>query len=128
MRISIMKWFLYAVSLLWISAGCCMILYTRETKNVMERFLLQIDRRILSILPFIAGILFMLAASASSNPWFIRFLGFMGVAKGVFIFFDPNNLYDRVKNWYINSISDQTRRLWGVIALVLGTAVLSWIQ
>jgi uncharacterized protein YjeT (DUF2065 family) len=128
MRISIMKWFLYAVSLLWISAGCCMILYTRETRNVMERFLLQIDRRILSILPFIAGILFMLAASASSNPWFIRFLGLMGVAKGVFIFFNPNNLYDRVNNWYLNSISDQTRRLWGVIALVLGTAVLSWIQ
>ncbi len=128
MRISIMKWFLYAVSLLWISAGCCMILYTRETRNVMERFLLQIDRRILSILPIIAGILFILAASASLNPSFIRFLGFMGVAKGVFIFFAPNNLYDQVNNWYLNSISDQTRRLWGVIALVLGTAVLSWIQ
>ncbi len=122
-----MKWFLYAVSLLWISVGCCMILYTKETRNVMERFLLQIDRRILSILPFIAGILFIFAAPASSNPWFIRFLGVMGVAKGVFIFFDPNNLYDRINNWQLNSISDQTRRLWGIIVLVLGTAVLSWI-
>ncbi len=122
-----MKWFLYAVSLLWISAGCCMILYTRETRNVMERFLLQIDRRILSVLALIAGILFIFAAPASSNPWFIRFLGFMGVAKGVFIFFDPNNLYDRINNWQLNSISDQTRRLCGIIVLLLGTAVLSWI-
>ncbi len=104
-----------------------MILYTRETRNVMERFLLKIDRRVLAILPFTAGILLMLAASATRNPWVIGFLGVMGVAKGVVIFLNPNGLYDRVHNWHLNLISDQTRRLWGIIALVLGTAVLSWI-
>ncbi len=123
-----MKWFLYAVSLLWISFGCCMILYTRETRNVMERFLLKIDRRVLAILPFTAGIFMMMAASATRNPWVIGFLGVIGVAKCVVIFLNHNGLYDRVHNWHLNLISDQTRRLWGIIALVLGTAVLSWIM
>jgi hypothetical protein len=34
-----MKWFLYAISLIWIAGGCCMILYTSETKNFMERMI-----------------------------------------------------------------------------------------
>jgi uncharacterized protein YjeT (DUF2065 family) len=122
-----MKIFLYVISFIWIAGGCCMILYTSETRSVMDKMIQEIDRRILFIVPFIAGILFLFAASASHNPWFIRFIGLMGVAKGVFVLVAPDNLYDQINNWYLKSLSDQALRLWGIIALILGTAVLSWI-
>ena len=122
-----MKLFLYAISLIWIAAGCCMILYTSETRNVMNRMIKEIDRRIICIVPLIAGILFLFAASASSVPWFIRLIGLMGILKGVFVLVAPSNLYDQVNNWYLNSLSDQAHRLWGIIALILGTSVMSWI-
>lgn len=63
-----MKCFLYAISLIWIAIGSCAILYTSETRHVMGRMIKAIDRRILSIVPFIAGIVFLFAASVSRNP------------------------------------------------------------
>ena len=122
-----MKWFLYAISLIWIAAGCCSILYTSETRNVMNRMIKEVDRKLISIVPLIAGILFLFAASASSVPWFIRLIGLMGILKGVFVLVAPSNLYDQVNNWYLKSLSDQAHRLWGIIALILGTSVMSWI-
>jgi len=122
-----MKWFLYAISLIWIAMGCCIILYTSETRKVVKRTLEGTDRRIISILPFIAGVLFLFAASASRNSWFIRCIGLISVLKGVVIFLNPKDIYDDIIDWYLNSLSDQTHRLFGIITLILGTAVLSWI-
>ncbi len=122
-----MKWFLYAISLIWIAMGCCIILYTSETRKVVKRTLEGTDRRILSVLPLIAGILFLFAASASRNSWFIRCIGLISVLKGVVIFLNPKDIHDGITDWYLNSLSDQTHRLFGIITLILGTAVLSWI-
>jgi len=122
-----MKWFLYVISLIWISVGCCTILYTNETKNIIRSLIKTIDQKILSILPFIFGILFLFSASASRNPWFIRLIGFMGITKGLFIFINPKGFYDKFSDWYLNSLSDQTHRFYGIFVIILGTAVLSWI-
>jgi uncharacterized protein YjeT (DUF2065 family) len=78
-------------------------------------------------LPFIFGILFLFSASATRNPWFIRLIGFMGITKGLFIFINPKGFYDKLSDWYLNSLSDQTHRFYGIFAIILGTAVLSWI-
>ena len=123
----VMKWFLYAVSLAWITIGSCSILYTSETKRVFKNILEGTDRRLMSAIPFIAGILFILAASLSRYPWFIRFLGLWALMEGVFVFWNPNDLYDHFMTWHLNSVSYQYHRLWGIISLILGTAVLSWI-
>ena len=122
-----MKWFLYAMSLIWIAAGCCMILYTSETNSFMKRMIKKIDLRILSIFPFVAGVLFLLSASVCRFPWFIRFVGLMALVEGVMAFSNPHNLYNRILDWYFDSLSDQTHRLFGIITIILGTAILSWI-
>ena len=122
-----MKWFLYSISLIWISIGCCNILYTSETKNLMRRMIKGIDLKILSILPFVAGVLFLLSASVCRYPWVIRFIGLMSLIEGVLAFTNPSNLYDKLMDWYLDSLSDQTHRLFGIITIIIGAAVLSWI-
>ncbi len=122
-----MQWFLYAMSLIWIAIGCCIILYTDETKDVIRSIVKGVDLRILSILPFVAGVLFLLSASVCHYPWVIRFIGLMSLVEGVLAFFNPSNLYDRLMDWYLDSLSDQTHRLFGTITIILGTAILSWI-
>lgn len=122
-----MKWILYTISLIWVTYGACAILYTNETKNASQSMFKGIDHKILAVLPAVAGLLLILAASASRNTWFIRLIGVMGVIKGVFFFTNPHNLNDRVLDWFFESISDQGLRLHGIVALILGTAVLSWI-
>lgn len=122
-----MKWFLYAMSSIWIAIGCCIILYTDETKDVIRSIVKGIDLRILSILPLAAGVLFLLSASVCRFPWVIRFIGLMSLVEGVLAFSNPSNLYDRLMDWYLDSISNQTHRLLGTITIILGTAILSWI-
>jgi len=122
-----MKWFLYAISFLWITAGSLSIIYTTESRNVMKRLFEKTDRKILSVFPTIIGVLLFISASWSLHSWFLRMLGIMAVIKGVIIFINPKNLYDEMMNWYLNSLSDQTYRFLGIVWIIIGTAILSWI-
>ena len=122
-----MKWFLYAISLFCVTIGCCTILYVNESRNVLRNIFNKIDRKILSAFEAIMGILLVVSATASHHSWLIRLIGFMAVIEGVVIFFIPKNLYDELVDWYLNSASDQIYRLFGIVTLILGTAVLSWI-
>lgn len=122
-----MKWLLYAFSLIWISFGAGIIIYTRESKSMIKGFVTNLDRRILSVLPAIFGVFLIIAATESRHSWLIRLIGILAVLKGGFIFWNPQNLYDKIVDWYLNSVSDQTFRFFGIITLILGTVILSWI-
>jgi len=122
-----MKWFLYAISLIYISVGCCSILYTNETQKFIRSIFNNIDQKILSALPFILGILFILSASTTRIPWLFRLIGLMAVIEGVVFFLIPKDMYDKFMDWYLNSLSDQTYRLSGILGIIVGTAFLSWI-
>ena len=122
-----MKWFLYAIALIWIGSGAWMILYSHESRKVFKQWVKNLDRRILCTLPAVTGILLLLSAPWSRQSWLIRLFGILAVLKAGFIFWNPNNLYDKIADWYLNSVSDQTYRFFGIITLILGTAVLSWI-
>jgi hypothetical protein len=122
-----MKVLLYVISVFWIASGACMVLYTPEFRNVIRSFLKSMDRRVLAVLPAVFGVLLMAAASVSRNAWFVRLLGVIGLAKGGFIFTNPKGYYDQMLDWYLDQASDQTYRFFGIIALILGTALFSWI-
>ncbi len=122
-----MRWFLYAISVFWVAIGCCTILYTNETRNVLKNMFNKIDRKIISVIEVILGVLFLFSATASHHSWFIRLIGIITVIEGGIIFFIPKNLYDELVDWYLNSALDQTYRLFGIISLIFGAAVLSWI-
>ena len=123
-----MKWFLYVISFLWITAGSWFIIYTTEYRNVMKRLFDKTNRKVLSVFPAIIGVLLFISASWSLHSWFLRMLGIIAVIKGGIIFFNPKNLYDEMMNWYLNSLSDQTYRFFGIISIIIGTAILSWIS
>jgi uncharacterized protein YjeT (DUF2065 family) len=121
-----MTWFLYLISGAMIAIGACAILYTGETRDTLKP-LSSMNRIALSTLPVAFGVLMIISASACLHPWLIRFLGLLGVAKGVFIFMNPKGMYQKTLQWYFESVSDQGHRLMGMISVILGTAVLSWI-
>lgn len=122
-----MKWCLYLFSVIFISIGCCTILYTDESRNLLRDILNKVDRKILSVIEALMGVLLLLSATASHHPWLIRLIGLMAIIEGGIIFFVPKNLYDELIDWYLNAISDKTYRLFGIISLVFGVAVLSWV-
>jgi len=124
---SIMKGFLYIISFFCIAMGCCTILYTDETRKFVKSIFNEIDRKFISAFELIMGILLLISATASRQSWFIRLFGLLAILEGAVIFLIPKNLYDELMDWYLNSASNQTYRLFGILSLILGTAILSWI-
>lgn len=123
-----MAWFLYFISVAFISVGACAILYTAETHKFVSALLSKTNRKVISALPFGVGLLLIVSASTSSFPWLLRFFGLVGLIKGAFAFLNPKGMYGKIIHWYIESLSEQGDRLFGILAVILGTAVLSWIK
>ena len=121
-----MQWFLYLISILWIAVGSCSILYVKETREVARK-LMAVNLKVMAALPLLAGILFILAASSSAHSWFILVLGVLSFAKGGLMITNPKGIVDQITDWYLNKMSDQTYRFFGILTIILGTAILSWI-
>jgi hypothetical protein len=122
-----MKVIVYLLGFLWVAAGAVAILYTDDYRAYVKGLMARLNRMILAIIPAVFGLLLLLAASSTSHGWFIGLIGILGIVKGVLIYFNPGGVFEIGKNW-LETLSDQGYRLVGIIALVLGTVVISWIQ
>ncbi|WP_319406370.1 hypothetical protein [uncultured Desulfosarcina sp.] len=122
-----MKYVVYLLGFVWIAAGAFAILYTEDYKAYFKGLLTRLAPKRLAIIPAVIGLLLLLAASSTGHSWFIGVIGTLGIIKGALIYFNPGGLFETSKNW-LNTLSDQGYRLVGIIALVLGTVVISWIQ
>ena len=122
-----MKFIIYLLGFLWVAAGSIAILYTDDYKAYCKGLMEKLNRMYLALIPAVFGLLLLFAASSTSHGWFIGLIGVLGIIKGVMIYFNPGGLFDKSKEWLLG-LSDQGYRLIGIIALVLGTVVISWIQ
>ena len=122
-----MKMFLYAVSFAWVVIGSCYILYTMESRSFIRQFFDEVNERIITAIILLLSLMLLISASSVENSWFIVFLGLLGLVKGGLLIANPHNVFDTIKSWYLDSASDQTYRFFGIVMVVLGTAVFSWI-
>ncbi len=121
-----MKWFLYFVSFAWIAAGSCFVLYTDQSRETLKKLYFNLPKEVLIILIIAFGIFFIMAASYSRNTWIIVTFGILAIIKGVLFFLNPGNIYEKTRDWYIYTATEQTYRFFGIIMLIIGTAVFSW--
>lgn len=123
-----MAWYLYLISIIWLAAGASAILYTADARNLARRALQDSNPTLMGSLPIIAGILLVLSVSATIHPWIVGTIGVLGIIKGGLMIYNPNNWYTKTIHWYLDEISDQTHRMFGIILLIFGTALISWIK
>jgi uncharacterized protein YjeT (DUF2065 family) len=123
-----MKWVLMVISLFWIASGVCLVLYTTACRKFLATLLENMSPQIFGALAFGVGVLLLLSAGASQNFWFVVLLAGLAVAKGLLLFINPRGLFAKIRRWYLEQADDQTYRMAGIILLVLGTAVFSWIK
>ena len=122
-----MKWFLYLISFCCIAAGSCFILYTLQFRDLLKNALSKRYEKIISVSAIIVGLLLIISAFQAQGFWLIVILGVIAIGKGLFVLFNPKNSFDNIRNWYLNTASDQTYRLFGIILIVIGTVIITWI-
>jgi hypothetical protein len=118
-----MIWFLFGIGLFYIMIGTLVLFATGYAR---EQYLSKIkigDPRKWSPLPLVAGILFLLAASSSSQPTFIIVLGLLGLVKGLVFIFGPQDKVKRMIDWWYVG-SDQKFKVWSGLVIALGIAIL----
>ena len=123
-----MKWFLYTISVFYIVSGVCFILYTSQSREYTSILVKKVDRRILSVSTIIIGLLLIASSFYDRFLWVIVVIGTLALLKGTFILFSPVNLYNKMIDWYLNKATDQTYRFFGIIMLIIGTAIFSWVN
>ena len=122
-----MKVIVYFLGIVYIAIGSICILYTKEYVDALKKLIQEIPLKVLSALPAVFGILFFISALATTFPWFFRVIGIIAIVEAVVVFTNPHNLYSRLLDWYFD-VSDQTQRLFGIISIIFGTAILAWIK
>ena len=122
-----MKWFIVLISIAWIASGGGVILYTERCRDMLAKVLERMGRVPMATAAAVVGILLLISARSAVNSGVIVFLGLLALAKGAIFFWNPSNLFDKTRQWWLERTSDQTYRLVGIILLILGTALISWI-
>jgi hypothetical protein len=121
-----MVWFLYLVAVLFIAKGSFFVLHTEKALDLSEMILEKGSRRIWGAGGAAFGILLSAASFWSGVVWFLFFLGLMFAGLGLFVFLgEEEKVQPLLRTW--SSMSATGLRLWGLILVVTGTAILSWI-
>jgi len=123
-----MKAIVYLLGFGHIAICTYLILYTRTTINALKRLFQTYQLRFLSAIPVVFGFLFLISASATTYPWVFRIIGLLAFCEAIVAFTDPQKIYSRMLDWYFENVSDQTQRLFGIIGIIFGTAILTWIK
>jgi uncharacterized protein YjeT (DUF2065 family) len=123
-----MKWVLHFIGILLVALGSIYVLYTEKIKKTFFPVFSNINQKLLSVLPLIVGTLLILSAFHSFNSWFIIVLGLIAIIKGLLLIIIPKSVYDQIVNWYFRKASDMTLRFFGILAIIIGTAIMSWVK
>ena len=121
-----MVWFLYIVAILFIAKGSFLVLHTERALEWSEMVIEKGSHRIWGIAGATFGILLSVASFWSGVVWFLFLLGLMFTGIGIFLFLgEEQKVQPLLRTW--SSMSSAGLRLWGLILVVTGTAILSWI-
>jgi uncharacterized protein YjeT (DUF2065 family) len=119
---------LYILAILWIVVGTFLVLYTESTKEVFKKLFFIDHIRWMAALPLIFGILLLVGAFYHKEMfWLVFVLGVLGVLKGVFLIVGPSAQIKKLLDWWFHKASERTIRLNGLISVILGTAILSYL-
>ncbi len=123
-----MKVIVYLLGFGNIAMSAFLILYTRETVDWFKDLFQTYQLKYLSAIPAIFAVLFLISAPTIKYPWLFWLIGILAVVEAVAAFTDPEKIYSRMLDWYFGDLSDQTHRLFGIIGLIFGTVILTWIK
>lgn len=123
-----MRIFLAILSLMWVALGAMLILYTDNVRSFFKKLFAEANVRLLAVLPLAIGLLLLLASFSQGHMFLLVFiLGLLAVLKGVYLLLGPLPQIRNLLEWWFDRAGETTIRMWGIITLVLGIAVFSYV-
>jgi len=120
-----MVWYLYLVALMFIGVGVFLILNTEQFRKFNQNFIETGNYRLWGLAGGIFGVLLAVSSFWSGVVWFLLILGLAFAALGAFFLLGQEERVDALLRVWV-AVSDRGLRLWGLVLVVVGTAILSW--
>jgi len=117
---------LFLIALLWIVAGALLILNTAQTREWLAKQAAPERIKGLAVIPLGLGAFLLFGAfSLERLFWWAFLIGAAALAKGIYLMrASPARAASLGERWLLRP-EERTLRLWGIVALVLGTALLT---
>ena len=123
-----MKWILFVIAIIWISLGTWANLYPGQVIVRLRSIIGKIAPRSAAVVALAVGILLVLAAPAShQGVGLVRLLGLLAVVKAIVFLIMSKERYHRLLHWWFAPSREQSWRVWGLLMLVLGLVITSWL-
>lgn len=123
-----MKVIVYLLGIGIIALSSFLILYTRENIDILKRLIGAYPLKYLAVLPVVVGVFLMVAAQATFYPWIFRVIGLLAFCEAALAFTNPQQIYSRMLDWYLEKLSIRTHQLLGIIGVIFGTCILTWAK
>ena len=123
-----MKAIVYLLGFGHIALSTYLILYTQDALDLLKGLFKTYQLKYLAAIPAVYAILFLISASATIHPWVFRMVGLLAIVEAVVALTNPRKIYSQMLDWYFDKVSEQANRLFGIIGVVFGTVILTWIQ
>ncbi len=119
-----MRLWLLIVGGYFVFAGAALVLAPHGFKRFYARHVQNKPFRKWAVISLAFGLLLLWALPASQAPMLIWILAGMSLAKAVYLFLASRAHLNRVVEWWLK-LPLIRLRLWGLVALVMGAAVLA---
>ena len=123
-----MKWILYIIALFWIVLGTWANLYPVQVHGRLRSLVEKTTPRWAAVAVLAGGIVLVIAGPAShQGVGFLRLLGLLGIVTGFVLFVMSKERYQSLLDWWLAPAREQSWRVWGLLMLVLGVVIFSWL-
>jgi hypothetical protein len=115
------------IAVLWIALATFLILYTKETKGFLMKYLYTKDVKLLAIIPAVLGIILVIGALLRREMFWLAFiLGVLAIGKGAYLAFGPPAQVREILDWWFYRATDKTLRMSGLVSFILACSLLSY--
>jgi hypothetical protein len=122
-----MKVIVYLLGFGHIALCSYLILYTSKSISSLKSMFDTYQLKFLSAIPAVYALLFLVSASATSHPWVFRIIGLLALAEAAVAFTNPRKIYSEMLDWYFGNVGKDVNRLFGIVGIIFGTLILTWI-
>jgi hypothetical protein len=119
---------LVIISIIWIIVGTFLIVFTAQTRDILQKYFRIENMKVPAVAAFILGLALIVGGLFKRDILVLSLiLGLLGIGKGIFIFFGSERQIENILDWWYVRARDETLRFWGLITFILGFAVLWYI-
>lgn len=118
----------YALAIMWITAGASLVIYTNQTREFLRQFSHPEHYALWSVIGIVLGILLIVGSFFSDRlVWLALILGIIALAKGVYLLKGSPDQIQRLIGWWYERASDEAARMGGLVVLLMGIFLLAYL-